>query len=209
MNTPSTKPISRVARKRSFPARKPPRDGWTEGIHNARFAELVGQIITSLPLIEEKMIRFLSRLLGYPGTGDDPARQIFRTIESQRARINLMQALLQNAHINHSKPAKFDAVVALFKSVKDRRDDLAHGLWYTHESGRVFLAKASNDMGLLLPSMRREVSINELNCDVERMRELTRKIDDAVGWVDPNPLKPGWVRFRLTSNKAKSEPAAD
>ncbi len=137
MNTPSSKAIVRVARRRNIPERRPPKDGWTAGIQSPEHAQLVGQVVTYLPHLEEMMIAVLSRLLGHPPIDNGPARQVFRAVESERARIALMKALLQDAFINVDKPKLFDDVIDLFQSVKDKRNTFAHALWFTHESGDV------------------------------------------------------------------------
>ncbi len=115
-----------------------------------------------------------------------------------------MEALLLNAFINPEKPDVFNEVIRVFKTVKDKRNDLAHGLWFTHESGRVFLADPSTDMKQMIAAKRREVPIPELKEDIRRMQRLAALIDQAVGWVDPNPIPVGKVRMRLRFGAKKS-----
>jgi hypothetical protein len=100
-------------------------DKWTNGIQNEEHAQLVGQVITYLPHVEEKLIAFLARLLGHLGNDHGPARQVFRAIESERARIQVMNALLEQQLINQHKPPIFKEVVSLFKSIKNNSPWLA------------------------------------------------------------------------------------
>jgi len=197
MNTPSAKQLIRVARERKLPKRQYPKGDWHNGILNPAHARLVGQIMTILPHIEERMIAVLARLLGHPGTDNGPARQVFRSIQSEHARIRMMQALLKNGFINREKPQIFDEVIRGFEIVKDKRNTYAHGLWFTHESGKVYLAPLSDDMKQLQSVTRREIGIPELKEDIRRINRLVEKIEEAVAWIDPRPIPPGKIRMHV------------
>ena len=200
-----TKPIIRVARARTYPKRKLPPGTYHEGILDDEYAALVGQIITILPHIEELMIGFMSRLLGHPGIDHGPARQIFRAIESERARISVLTSLLENAYVNAEKPPIFDEVISLFATVKNRRNDIAHGLWFTHEKGWVYMTLLSSDTKSSILAKRRKVPIQELKEDIKRIEKLAAKIHEATNWIDPNPIPVGAMRFRITT---KPKPVA-
>jgi hypothetical protein len=66
------------------------------------------------------MIAFLARLLGHPASDNGPARQVFRSVQSEYGRIQIMEALLQNAFINLEKPKIFDEVIKCFATVKEQ-----------------------------------------------------------------------------------------
>jgi hypothetical protein len=158
-----------------------------------------------MPHIEEMMIAFLARLLGHPPTSDGPARQVFRALKSEEARIQVLRALLENAHINLEKPQIYDEVIEGFAAVKNTRNDFAHDLWFTHESGRVYLAPCSTDMEPWIHQTKRRVTLPELEFNLKRIEELAKKIRDAVEWVDSKPIALGMRRFRIKLTTKKDQ----
>ncbi len=165
-------------KNRTFPP-KPPPGKWTEGIQNVEIAGLVGQLLAYLPHIEERMIAVLARLLGHPAVEDGPARQVFRAVISAKAKVDLLKALVSNAYINQTKPELFEDVIELFEKVTLKRHRFAHGLWFTHETGRVFLAPATTDVQLLLPALRKEVSSRDVVAELALMQQLVDKISGS------------------------------
>lgn len=192
MNPPSKPPI-RSNRKRPV-THNLPSGGWAPGIGDPERLALVGMIITQLPYVEERMIVFLARLLGI-ARGESVARPLFRSLEAERARINLMKALLENAHINAEKPPVFDEVIRIFNTVRRKRNDFAHGLWKTHKTGLVALTKATSDPWGGWANTR-EIRKRELQDDLKRIDLLLSKIDEATNWVDPHPIAHDRKRFR-------------
>lgn len=173
MNIPRTKPLVRFS---GPPKRKkgpqPPGGHYTEGLHNDEMAALVGKIITGLIPIEETMIAIMAILMGGLNS---PARQIFRSLNSEEARVKIMTTLLERHPINRDKGQEFDDIISLFSEVKKKRNAYAHGLWHTHnDSGRVFLAELSAD---IFPAFltQREVRKPELLESLRRMNELQRR----------------------------------
>ena len=46
---------------------------------------------------------------------------------------DMMEALLKNGFINREKPEIFYEMIKSFATVKNKRNNYAHGLWFTHE----------------------------------------------------------------------------
>lgn len=122
------------------------------------------------------MIIILEDLLG--GGPGVPARQIFRSIVSNEARKKVMLGLLERAQINRSKDRFYDDIIAEFYSLNGIRNDYIHGLWATHESGRVFLTVESVDDFHFLAA--REVKSTDLEATIEQMHKLNRKLIDHL-----------------------------
>lgn len=176
MNTPRSRSPVRYNNRRPTKRKKVPYgpDGqYKGGIHNDQIALWVGSIITFIPHIEERMINFLALLMG---DHSSPARQVFRSLNSEVARIKIMRSLLEQAPINQEKGQEFDDVLDLFAEVKKKRNTYAHGLWWTHErTERVFIEEASPEpFGSYFS--RREVKFKEVEAAVSRMNDLSRKL---------------------------------
>lgn len=178
MNTPRSKPIVRHTGSIKLP-KKPPKmlqGNYTGGLHNPDIASYVGSLITYLPHIEERMITIMSLLMG----GNAPARQVFRSLTSEEARIKVMRSLLERAPINQDKDKAFDEVIDLFVEVKNKRNAYAHGLWWTHdETKRTFIEEPTTSEGFGFFS-RREVKLNELKATTKRMNDLIRKANSII-----------------------------
>jgi hypothetical protein len=140
------------------------------GLHNPEFAALVGQIITDLPHVEERMISFMALLLGDVSA---PAQQVFRSLHSEDSRVKVMRVLLEKSKINQDKGQEFDDLLDLFVEVKKRRNALAHGLWSTHSSGRVFLAEPTTDEFHSFITQR-EIKKTELTHTLNRIDALNK-----------------------------------
>lgn len=176
MNTPRSKPLVRFDKPRPGRAKvkiPPALDGvYRAGLHNPQFTHLIGSLITILPHIEESMIHVMALLLG---ESDAPARQVFRSLNSEDARIKIMRSLLEHARHNTQKGREFDEIIDLFVEIKQSRNRYAHGLWWTHdETGRAFLEEASPDHARTFLS-RREIKIGEINAAIQRIDKFFSK----------------------------------
>ena len=169
---------------------------WVPGIANPDIGALVAQVIVALPQIEEEMSPFFGRLLLLPTTSQDVARQLLRSIRTSEGKIGAMSAVLQNSFVHAEKPTIFDDVIEAYDTIRTKRNLYAHGLWSTHESGRVFVVKENDDVDRFNEADRREVNANELKGDLQRAADLLTKIREAVEWKDPNPIPHG--KRRLT-----------
>ena len=192
MNTPRSRPLVRFSNVRDpVIGRTPQPDGhYTGQLTNPDFLSLIAEIVTYLPQIEERMVRFMAVLIGDNST---PSRQIFHSLRSEEARITIMRALLEQAPRNKDKGQEYDDIIDLFASVKNKRNTYAHGLWHTHESGRVFLQEATlDDLGFL---DKREVQKGELEAT---LRDMGRLWDMLTPIINPrrrsSPEKPAQPR---------------
>jgi hypothetical protein len=186
MNTPKSKPLKRYPQRHSSKQRRHhlgPYGQYNGGLWNPEHAKLVGQITTYMPQIEEQMIQFMSLLISDKKA---PARQIFRSLNSEQARIQIMRALLETAPHNKDKPGAYDEIIDLFDMVRKKRNAYVHGLWTTHEdSGRAFLAEASADETYF--TEQREVSAKELELTIREMGDLFVKINRVLYSNPPQP----------------------
>jgi hypothetical protein len=174
MNIPRTRPLvrSNTHRSKSAPKKQNIPDGvFTAGIYNEEIAALVGRIVAELPHVEEHMIAIMALLLGHSAA---PARQIFRSLNSEDARVKVMRALLETYPGNLDKGQEYDDLIDLFVEIKNRRNAYSHGLWQTHSSGRTFLAEPTADE---YPSFlaQREIKKGELIHGLDRIAEFVGK----------------------------------
>jgi hypothetical protein len=141
--------------------------------------------VTQLPQIEEKMIDVMAILMG--GLDHAPARQVFRSLKSEQARILVLRSMLEEGPLNKEKGLEFDEVISLFDEVRDKRNAYVHGLWDTHtESRRAFLQEASTDKISAFLS-EREVKDGEMKAALKRMDELYAK---CVALIETHRLSP-------------------
>lgn len=143
-----------------------PDGSYSGGLSNSDFANQLGVIASYWPHLEEQMIGILGQLLG----DGAPARQVFRAIIAQNARIKVMKALLERTARNKTKGSEYDEIISEFASLNDLRNTYIHGLWHTHETGRVFFSESSIDDGHIFA--QRELLIEELQNATIRMGNL-------------------------------------
>lgn len=175
MNVPRSRPLVRFhlpkAKKKGRSVHMP-EGHYVGSLQNRELLVLVGQIITYLPQIEERMIDVMALLMGGQIS---PARQVFRSLHSEDARVKVMRAMLEHSRMNRDKGQDFDDIIDLFDEVKRTRNAYAHGLWRTHTAtGRAFLQEATADETATFLS-EREVKKGELETVLKRMTELWSK----------------------------------
>lgn len=183
MKTPKEpKRFSSRKKQTNAKPRSHPDGRYTGSITDASLAAALGQVITQWAHLEDRMIIVMHDLIS--DEPNLPARQIFRAIINQQARIKVLRALLQRSRRNKGKSADFDAVIDEFSAINDLRNSFLHGLWYTHESGRTFLSEASTEDFHFLE--KREVKIEDVWAVTERMNALW----DRIGAL-PRKSRPG------------------
>lgn len=173
MNTPRTKPLTRYGspRKPVQRASKQPDGHYKLGLRDERYLRTIGQIATYFPLIENSMVEILGDLLGGDhGTG----RQVFYSITNQNIRIKVMTALLEKSSVNQKKDDWYDRVISDFAGISSSRNDYVHHIWWTHNSGRIFLAAPSVDDFSWHEG--REVTLSELVGVADRMGDLLHRL---------------------------------
>jgi hypothetical protein len=153
-----------------------PSGGYAGGIKDPAFAAKFGEMASLWPHIEDNMIDVLTELLG--GDYGLPSRQIYRSIISPQARIKVLRSLLQRTEMNQSKDKIYDEILDKFSSLNDLRNTYLHGLWHTHESGRVFFIEASVDETSLFEN--RVVKIEEIVSAIRKMTELEDRIASLI-----------------------------
>lgn len=141
---------------------------WSAGLWNEAHAALLGRIAGSMPQVEDLMADLTARLLGDPAM---PGRAVFRGLASDGERVRVLRALLEDTPGNIAKGADFDAAIAGYAAARRRWRTYVHGLWYTHENGRTFLAAPGRaDAATFL--VAREVRTAELTAELARLTEL-------------------------------------
>ncbi|GGI24155.1 hypothetical protein GCM10010987_27970 [Bradyrhizobium guangdongense] len=185
----------RVGRERPHNDKLPAGD-WALGIENPEIAALVGQFVAAIVHVEEHLAIFYGRLILLPSRSDDVARQAFRSMRMAESKIQAMRAVLQNSHVHAEKPAIFDEVIDRYEKINAKRNEYAHALWYTHESGRVFKTKVTTDALRFDEMNRQEVTQNQLGQDLRNLAALSAKIQEAIAWEDPRPIAHGKRRIQ-------------
>jgi hypothetical protein len=165
----SSKPLKRYAIKP--PNIDAPEGHYKPGILNEKFALLFAQNISIWVHVEDLMIGVLQDLLGGKRT---PARQIFHSVISNKVRTELLRVCLQRSKINAKKTDIYEMMILQFSKLNSKRNTFLHGLWYTHESGRVFLSESAVDDFHYFNS--REVKIEEFEEMDKEMRILSNVI---------------------------------
>jgi hypothetical protein len=152
-------------------------DGAYDGaITNPAIGAAFGHMASLWPHIEDRMIDVLTELLG--GNAELPSRQIFRSIVSAQARIKVMRSLLQRVELNDRKDQIYDEVINEFAVLNDQRNTFLHGLWQTHQSGRVFFVEESIDDISFFHA--REVELQEIETLIQRMNKLEDRVRDLT-----------------------------
>lgn len=104
------------------------------------------------------------------------ARLILRTVNSTQARIAIMRVLLEEAPVNKDKSASFDEIISEFESLTTERNNCAHGLWWTTDSGKVSRSDPSYTNEALSFAVARRIPLKELEYIVARMEALFQKV---------------------------------
>lgn len=170
---------------------KLPYGNYSSGIHNAAIAIELGEFTSYWSHLEAKMIDILRILLG----GDDtiPCRQIWYSVINYRARVSMLRSLLETSDINQNRPIDFDTAIDEFQSLSKKRNELLHGLLWTHQDGRVFLQEASADNFSFM--QMRELEAKTIATLIERVASLNQTVERLAtearrGALQEKPLAP-------------------
>jgi hypothetical protein len=171
-NPAAGKPDSGTSR-RAAPAAsaKALRDGsgaWSAGLWSETHAALVGRIVGAMPQVEELMADLTARLLGDQGAA---GRAVFRGLAGDEQRLRVLRALLEQGTANVAKGGDYDAAIACYAAERRRWRAYVHGLWYTHENGRTFLAAPGGAEAASF-LVAREVKTAELDMELARLNDL-------------------------------------
>ncbi len=144
---------------------------YTSGIFAPKISDLFANIVCRFVNLEERMADIFALLLGTPDTTN--ARFVFRTLKSPRARIDVLETLLEKSPKNAKADTFFDEVIAEFEEINSQRNKLVHGAWTTHDSGKTFVAEFLEEYGLL---RAREITDKELEALLNRIGMLSSLI---------------------------------
>jgi hypothetical protein len=170
--------MTKKAKPKRYPpdrTRRPPipTDGAYEtGVTSAPMAELLGQLATYWPQVEDAMVDYFHDLVG----GHDilTSRLIFKSLINPQARIKVLKRLLERSPMNKEKGDTYDGIIKEFSDLNDARNTYLHGLWETYEDGRSFLAELSLDEDYF--RNQREVKPDEVRDVLRRMQSLRATI---------------------------------
>lgn len=147
---------------------------WRAGIGSPTFATLFTDITTEFEHVEFFMERLLAILLGNAPDDTDHARTIYRTLRNPSTRLELLRAMIEKCPKNAKLGDEYDAVLSRYDTARQRRNDYVHGLWWTDDESRVFLAKVSSSTSPhpILAAVRvREDSLQEHIQDQRQFRD--------------------------------------
>jgi hypothetical protein len=99
---------------------------------------------------------------------------LFRAVNVNATRIKVLKALLHEAPINKDRTLEYDEIIDEFEAISKIRNSYVHGLWYTHDSGTVYIAVASVDDFSFFE--KREIGVEEIKGNIERLAELWQRI---------------------------------
>ena len=121
--------------------------------------------------LEEFLAPFMAVLLG--SKDEASAKYVLRTIKNPKARIDLMKALLHESPNSVQLDRFYDDVIEEFIALNGIRNSYVHGIWWTHESGVVYLNEFLDPLSMVAA---REINVAELDGVLNRTQELVRKL---------------------------------
>lgn len=140
---------------------------WSAGLWSETHAALLGRIAGLMPQVDELMADLTARLLGDAAL---PGRTIFRGLAGDAQRVTVLRALVGQAPGDANRD-DIETAVARYQGARRRWRAYLHGLWYTHENGRTFLAAPGGaDAATFL--VAREVKATELEAELARLTAL-------------------------------------
>jgi hypothetical protein len=188
MNTPKSGAPKRYTPSRAMFGKGRLRGSFYYGIPDD-FGEVVGHVVVQWAHLEEEMIAVMASLLGDINTS--PARQVFRSLTSEQARLKVMRSLLHEAKSNISKSKYYDEVIDEFASLNKIRNSYVHGLWYTHSTGKVLIAEVRSDEESTF-DRKKPISLNQVKHTLRRIIELSRTVglQTRAEHAESSPKKP-------------------
>jgi hypothetical protein len=166
------KPSAEKAGRRRDDARPPSaiKDGsgaWSAGLWSESQAALLGRIAGLMPQVDDLMADLTARLLGDAGL---PGRTIFCGLAGDAERVAVLRGLLGKVPGNAERD-DIETAIDRYHGARRRWRAYLHGLWYTHENGRTFLA-APGGSGAATFLVAREVKAAELEAELARLSAL-------------------------------------
>ena len=174
MNTPRTKKPKRWQHS----IQNPVFGAYSMEIRDPEFLQALGAIVSAWPHVEEVMMLILSELLGVL-MDETGIRQLYHSVINAKARIDIMRNLLEHSPRNASKTGEYDEIIDDFAKLNLKRNKFVHGLWSTHDTGKIFISPSGMDT-MWIMTQAREVNIKELNGLLADMRKFTLKAQDII-----------------------------
>ena len=149
------------------------------GIRNAAVAAAYGEVVSYWWHVESEMAVLLNDLLIGKKTesygSDLPSITLFRSIVSQKARIDVMRELLEQSDFDPEQTNIYKSLIDAFNDVNTERNMLVHAAWFTDiATGKVTIEPQTKK--LIRARYSREMSVEALEATSARMRELYEAI---------------------------------
>ncbi|MGV3490124.1 MAG: hypothetical protein ACO1OG_02270 [Devosia sp.] len=157
--------------------------GWSDGIADDEIQRLVGLFLTSVPHLEEAMVKLLGRLLLLPSPATDVSRQVWHSLQSHRVRVTMMNNLLATAFVHVTKPQVYNVAINHFDSIMKRRHEYAHGLWFSNQSGSTYLSPTGVE-SVVDYGARRKVLATDVATLIAEVHETHALITQALDTPD-------------------------
>jgi hypothetical protein len=131
-------------------------------------------MVTEFTHLEHSMERVLALLLE---VDEMIAAHVMWSILSARARIEVMQSVLERARHTARYPVDFDQILAEFKKINTARNIFVHARWYTDlVTGTIYMIGPNDDPTLLGMAAMKEFDIAEIKALRNRMVDLHLQI---------------------------------
>ncbi|MEQ1718798.1 MAG: hypothetical protein ABL907_22895 [Hyphomicrobium sp.] len=155
-------------------------------LENQEYALKFALILSEFEHLDSMLMpQVLWRLMG--SKHSDVSGYIYRTLRNPSLKLSILKTLLERSSVNVHHPDQYDQILTLYEEVRGRRNDYAHGLWYTRDGdGAVFLAKRDDD-GLAFFEAKEE-PITALGETITKIRTLKNLIYETVS-VSPEELR--------------------
>jgi hypothetical protein len=177
MNTPRSKPRPRydfdaaIAKAKKL---RGPNGVYRAGIWDTNYAVALGTMVASWSHLEENFLYVFHSITG--GMHERVTRIIFRSILSQESRIRIPREILEKSPYHYKTDVEFDEMIDEFASRTNARNKFIHGMWYTHDSGKVYIINSSEDP-TLVGTHKRHVPLKEITDLLLRTQNLSNRIN--------------------------------
>lgn len=150
---------------------------FTLGLTNVDYATRFALILSEFEHLDSMLMpQVLWRLMG--SKHSDVSGYIYRTLRNPNIKLDILRTLLEKSSVNVNHPDQYDEILTLYQEVRSRRNDYAHGLWYTRSDNVVFLAKSDDD-GLAFFEAKEE-PLSALGEAITKIRTLKNLIFETV-----------------------------
>jgi len=121
------------------------------------------------------MVSVFAGLLGLQESA--PARLVYHTLRNPSIKFEILRTLLESSPTNTGLGAEFDKLLTDYNTLRIERNQLAHGLWWTDSSGRVYFAQHSLNGYAILAA--KEVTVTAIKAQLTAQRTFRRELYDV------------------------------